>query len=646
MPNTTGFNDVDTLDQQQFTQQETGLNAVANRSISEQIASASRSGRFDTIFVGSGNYSFKSDSQGSWWGAELFDDAPAKVAMDGTAEFTDLTITGGTIQFGKTSFSDSTNAGYILTSEGFYMGSASDASFLKYTISSGNLELKGAIVNTPTLVGLSSDSSTAYSRWLLTSAFSAPTYNSVAWSAGTLTLTSGASYLIGAGSKTGLSGTNYIYFDKAVSEIALQTTTTAANAVGADKLLVAVASPNADTGSQAFFQVFGGSGGIRILSDQLATNSVTANAITAGTITTAEIASNTITAGNIAAGAVKASEIDTDAVTAVKIAANAVEADKIKAGAVTATKISVSTLSAITANLGTITAGAISGTTLTLPYSTLATTGYLSWVNNSNKIWVDSSQYMGLQANGDRHYFYHSSTLYALFQLGSQAVFYDGVYSSGNFNCTGNARIHGNPIYLSSSGTLAQINQDYYIGQSGYFIDFTTSGGAIWFGQSLIPNSTAYNIGSSSQYWNNVHYHALVAHSFKSYDNGVTMRDGTVIKSDLEALRMIKDSELADDKGRTYLDKRSFPVEMFVPAQDAEGNEFERNEKDYPMIVKKKSKLSMKEGEVEDTTPREEPFADGVDMVQFVSLIFGAVKEIADKVDDMEKRLSSLEKVK
>jgi len=63
----------------------------------------------------------------------------------GDAEFANLTLTGGTIKYGKTSFSDSTNAGYIFNSSGSYIGAASDATYIKYTLGTGALAIKAAI---------------------------------------------------------------------------------------------------------------------------------------------------------------------------------------------------------------------------------------------------------------------------------------------------------------------------------------------------------------------------------------------------------------------------------------------------------------------------------------------------------------------
>ncbi|MDD4013245.1 MAG: hypothetical protein PHW14_03535 [Candidatus Omnitrophica bacterium] len=48
-------------------------------------------------------------------------------------------MTGGTIKYGKTSFTDSTNSGYYIGQEGLYFGSASDASVYKFDISTGRI---------------------------------------------------------------------------------------------------------------------------------------------------------------------------------------------------------------------------------------------------------------------------------------------------------------------------------------------------------------------------------------------------------------------------------------------------------------------------------------------------------------------------
>ena len=70
----------------------------------------------------------------------------AYIHWDGTAlTVSSITLTGGTIKYGKTSFSDSTNAGYYVSSEGLYIGAAADATKLKYTLADASFDFIGTI---------------------------------------------------------------------------------------------------------------------------------------------------------------------------------------------------------------------------------------------------------------------------------------------------------------------------------------------------------------------------------------------------------------------------------------------------------------------------------------------------------------------
>ncbi len=64
-----------------------------------------------------------------------------------SAEFPSIVVSGGTIRYGKTSFTDSANSGYYISSSGLYFGSASDATVLKYDIGSGVMTYAGNLVN-------------------------------------------------------------------------------------------------------------------------------------------------------------------------------------------------------------------------------------------------------------------------------------------------------------------------------------------------------------------------------------------------------------------------------------------------------------------------------------------------------------------
>jgi hypothetical protein len=121
--------------------------------------------------------------------------------------------------------------------------------------------------------------------------FSSTDSDTVAWSSGTIWLAGfGGPFSINSGNTGNMTSglTYYIYLDSDVSSTVLQTTTTAQNSVGNNRILVCVAemSPIAD---QAFFQVFGGKGGLLVTADQIAANSIVTNNLTAGSVTADEL---------------------------------------------------------------------------------------------------------------------------------------------------------------------------------------------------------------------------------------------------------------------------------------------------------------------------------------------------------------------
>lgn len=112
--------------------------------------------------------------------------------------------------------------------------------------------------------------------------FTATDADTVAWTGGSLWTAGGATYPIdSAGGNTGnMTTRTYIYFDgSSPVDTNLSITTSAQTAVGPDKILVAVAENTSD--SEAFFQVFGGYGGLLITGNEVVANSITANSIAA-----------------------------------------------------------------------------------------------------------------------------------------------------------------------------------------------------------------------------------------------------------------------------------------------------------------------------------------------------------------------------
>jgi hypothetical protein len=142
----------------------------------------------------------------------------------------------------------------------------------------------------------SASANLALRGWTFTSIFSSTDYDTVAWTAGTFTSSDGTAYSINAGNTGNIVALTYVYLDIAVSTTVLQTTTTAATAIGNGKVLIAIAKNNADTTSDATFQVFGGSGGQTLLVDNIAANSASTNEFVSNT---AQIANLVVTNAKI-----------------------------------------------------------------------------------------------------------------------------------------------------------------------------------------------------------------------------------------------------------------------------------------------------------------------------------------------------------
>lgn len=201
--------------------------------------------------------------------------------------------------------------------------------------------------------------------WSHDLAFTSSDHNTVAWSSGSIETADGTTYSIDAGNTGNIAAVTYIYLDTDTSTSVLQTSTTASDAVGANRILIAVAKDVA-SGKLARFQVFGGDnqGTPLITANNITANTITADEIAANTITSSEIAAGTITATEIAAGTITANEIAAGTITATEIAAGTITANELAANSVTAAKIDVAQLSAIAADLGTITAGTVTGATI------------------------------------------------------------------------------------------------------------------------------------------------------------------------------------------------------------------------------------------------------------------------------------------
>jgi len=258
----------------------------------------------DSIDIGgSDSTSFHVSTAGNMWlGSSAYSSAPFRVTSTG-----DLDI-GGT---DATSFHIDNAGNLWWGSAGTYaaasvkISNAGVAAFSDITITGG------AISGTP-ISSIPNNSSTDISLLMLTHSlvFSVTDADTIAWSSGTISLSNGRTFSIDAGNTGNMTALTYIYIDPDVSSTVLQTTTTYATAVGANKVLLGTAQNQTVTASFIPFH-----GGLPLIDG-------------------AQIGALSIVAGNIAATTI------------------------------TAAKMNVSQLSAIAADLGTITAGTVTGATI------------------------------------------------------------------------------------------------------------------------------------------------------------------------------------------------------------------------------------------------------------------------------------------
>lgn len=287
-----------------------------------------------SITIGTGNAVFKADGNGIYLGHATFASAPFRVTMDGIVTATSGTIGGWTISSSELSngnFKLQSTAERILvgsataplTGTGVFIGKdGTDYEFRvgnpagKYIHFDGTtgFTMNGMYISQAVLASIAAGSALEIQNWQFNGVFSATDYNTVAWTAGTLTLADGTTYSIDAGNTGNMAAVTYIYFSYVASTTVLQTSTTAANAVGAGKILICVAN-NVSSPKDAEYQVFGGTGGISKL--------ITADNIAASTITADEIAGNTITANKLTISTLSAIAADMGTITAGNITLNA-----------------------------------------------------------------------------------------------------------------------------------------------------------------------------------------------------------------------------------------------------------------------------------------------------------------------------------
>ena len=327
------------------------------------------------------------------------------------------------------------------------------------------ITISGGTVSGIILTGLAAGSEISIQGWQSTLVFTADSYRQVSWSAGndeTITLLDGTVYTIVAGNTNSMSALTYIYLDIAVSITALQSSDTASDAIGTGKILIGVARNNDDTESNATFQIFGGKGGALWTTENIAANTVTAN----------EIVANTITAN----------------------------------------ELNIVTLSSISANIGTITSGAINGV--------IVTAGTIRSSSGNDRIEMTS---------GDALLVYDSGTI--VMQMTSGGIAWSAGATPAWF-----AKLLSNELIFEAYDSDPTVRFLFnYSDPSFTAFNPADLGRAAkpwrtiycnyWDGNLLSTETGEDNIGSDSNYWNEVHCRSIVDYTPKVFSKGLLLLD-------------------------------------------------------------------------------------------------------------------------
>jgi len=233
---------------------------------------------------------------------------------DGYAEFSNVVITG------DLAAATGTIGGFTITSDELY--STEDGN--KTSLSSGpiafsvgpeghptatimqnglasfaNISVSGGSITDTLLASLRTGSMPSIQGWTSDLVFSATNNTTVEWAPGDIKLVDGTTYAIVAGNTGVMAAITYIYIDIDVSSTVLQKSSVAADSVGTDKILVAVAENNSDATSSATFQVFGGAGGQLLMVDNIAANSASTNEFVTNTAQIKDAIISTAKIGNL-----------------------------------------------------------------------------------------------------------------------------------------------------------------------------------------------------------------------------------------------------------------------------------------------------------------------------------------------------------
>jgi hypothetical protein len=221
----------------------------------------------------------------------------ARVVLDSSG-LTGYSAGGGTINFSADGNIKSGQSAYD-TGTGFWLGMVSttpkfsigDASGNKLTWDGSTLTVKGTLATGSTIANgivTSANLNLADRGWLQTCTFASVNQNKVGWGAGSFVAADGTTYSITPGGDTGtMAGKTFVYLNIGVSTLAYQVSTTATDAIGTGKVLIAICNPGSVAGEAQFLLL--DQGGVNLDATNIVAGSIVGNNIAATTITTTHL---------------------------------------------------------------------------------------------------------------------------------------------------------------------------------------------------------------------------------------------------------------------------------------------------------------------------------------------------------------------
>ena len=172
---------------------------------------------------------------------------------------------------------------------------------------------------------------------------------------------------------------------------------------------------------------------------------------------------------------------------------------------------------------------------------------------------------------------------------------------------------------------------------------YPVSGFTLTVAGDIGPTTTTVNLGSSSLWWNEIHYKTLVSHSLGTFESGVKLRDSRIV-SCLDALaQLAPDKEKLLKSGQPHMDYSTLPEAAYRPAI---------NDTIVRMItttnwIANSTPITDENGILTyfytiTETLKGEP---GADLDAMVSLVLCASNEVNAKSATLEARIAALEKL-